>query len=149
MFLFNINVWVSKQIGKNTHTFLVKRGVATKRCFFLWTCVLQNVKSYRFVCPFLGNFGWCSKRTIKKGISGHFWKQKSGKTMTIFKRHDLVQGRVIIWSKLVSPPKKANLDQIITIKNCASTLLFKKYLLKSLFLWCFWQTLLKQQTWSR
>ena len=33
------------------HQFLVKRGVATKR--FLWTCVLQNVKSYRFC---LGHF---------------------------------------------------------------------------------------------
>ena len=39
------------------HQFLVKRGVATKR-FFLITCVLQNVKSYRFFLPlFWPNFG--------------------------------------------------------------------------------------------
>ena len=43
MFLFNMNVF-----GKKKHKFLVKRGVATKRFFVLSTCVLKNVKSYRF-----------------------------------------------------------------------------------------------------
>ena len=33
---------------KKKKHFLFKRGVATKRVFFLSTCVLQNVKSYRF-----------------------------------------------------------------------------------------------------
>ena len=42
------------------------------KTFFLWTCVLQNVRSYRFFAPFLPNFGWCSKNTIKIGISAKF-----------------------------------------------------------------------------
>ena len=51
--------WFQKtQVQK--HQFLVKRGVATER-FFLSTCVLQNVKSYRFLgglffCKFLAAF---------------------------------------------------------------------------------------------
>ena len=53
-FLFNINVFGFKKTQVEKHQFLVKRGVATKRFFFI-TCVLQNVKSYRFCfCPFLG-----------------------------------------------------------------------------------------------
>ena len=59
----------NKQLKKQK--FLVKRGVATKRVF-LWTCVLQNVKSYRFLGHFLANFGWCSKKHYKIGISAHF-----------------------------------------------------------------------------
>ena len=49
--LFNMNVF-----GFKKHNCLVKRGVAAKRAF-LSTCVLQNVKSYRFFwrlfCPIL------------------------------------------------------------------------------------------------
>ena len=48
---------VSKTKVEKQH-FLVKRGVATKRFLFLSTCVLQNVKSYRFLFAlFLANFG--------------------------------------------------------------------------------------------
>ena len=44
---------VSKQnqSWKSTN-FLSKGGL--QQMFFLWTCVLQDVKSYRFVCPFFG-----------------------------------------------------------------------------------------------
>ena len=48
MFLFNINVLVSKKNQVEKHQFFVQRGVATKRVFLI-TCVLQNVKSYRFL----------------------------------------------------------------------------------------------------
>ena len=43
----------NKELKKKT--FLVKRGVATKRGF-LSTCVLQNVKSYRFFWLFFWQF---------------------------------------------------------------------------------------------
>ena len=69
----------NKELKKNKN--LVKRGVATKRFFFLSICVLQNVKSYRF---FFGPFFWqfwvdVQKNTVKIGISAHFKKQKIGK----------------------------------------------------------------------
>ena len=55
---------VSKKAQVRKHQFLVKRGVATKR-FFLWTCVLQNVKSYRFLGGhFLGKFWLMFKKTL-------------------------------------------------------------------------------------
>ena len=79
MFLFNIIVFGFKKKQVEKHQFLVKRGVATKRVF-LWTCVLQNVKSYRFFgAIFLANFGWSSKNAIEIGISALFKKQKNGK----------------------------------------------------------------------
>ena len=58
-FLFNIMVFDFQTNNLKKH-FWFKRGVATKR-FFLSTCVLENVKSYRFFGPFFGNFGRCSK----------------------------------------------------------------------------------------
>ena len=48
MFLVSNN-----QIEK--HTCLVKKGGCNKT-FFLWACVLQNVKSYRFFCPLFAKF---------------------------------------------------------------------------------------------
>ena len=63
-FLFNINVFSFKK-NKLKSTKKQKKQIATKRVF-LSTCVLQNVKSYRFLfAPFLPNFGSCSKNTIK------------------------------------------------------------------------------------
>ena len=62
--------WFQKnQVEKQQ--FLVKRGVSTQRVF-LSTCVLQNVKSYRFFCHFLGNMWLMLKNTINLGISAHF-----------------------------------------------------------------------------
>ena len=46
---------VKKKNQIEKHKFLVKRWVATK-LFFLWTCVLQNVKSYRFFLPIFAMF---------------------------------------------------------------------------------------------
>ena len=72
-FLFNIKVVDFQTNNLQKKQFLVKRGVATKRFFFLSTCVLENVKSYRFFWAILlAIFGWCSKNTIKIGISAHF-----------------------------------------------------------------------------
>ena len=61
-FLFNIKVFDFQTSNLKNKKQMVKRGVATKR-FFLSTCVLENVKSYRFFvwAIFLAIFGWCSK----------------------------------------------------------------------------------------
>ena len=48
---FSTSMFLVKKNKVEKHQFLVKRGVATKRAF-LWACVLENVKSYRFFCPF-------------------------------------------------------------------------------------------------
>ena len=62
---------VSKQTTfKKTHFWGEKGGC--NNFFFVWTCVLQNVKSHRsFSPPFLPYFGGCSKNNIKIGISAH------------------------------------------------------------------------------
>ena len=71
-FLFNINVFSFKK-NKLKSTKKTKKNQMQQNDFFLWTCVLQNVKSYRlFFASFLPNFGWCSKNTIKIGISANF-----------------------------------------------------------------------------
>ena len=56
---------VSKK-PKLKNTFFQKKGGCNITGFFLWTCVLQNVKSYRFFWQFLWHFFGCfSKNTIK------------------------------------------------------------------------------------
>ena len=51
---------VSKQTTKKK-LFFVKRGVATKRFFFLQPVFCKMWKVIVFFAPFLPNFGWCSK----------------------------------------------------------------------------------------
>ena len=68
----------SRFFGFNTNNlkteFLVNKGVATKRCF-LSTCVLQNVKSYRFVFGhFFGNFWLMFKKHYKNRYFSTFQK---------------------------------------------------------------------------
>ena len=72
-FLFNIKVFGFKTKNLEKNIFWSKGGLQ-QNGFFLSTCVLQNVKSYRFFFGhfFLAIFGWCSKNTIKIGISAHF-----------------------------------------------------------------------------
>ena len=71
--------WVSKnQVEK--HQFLVKRGVATKRFFFMNLCFAKCKKlSFFWGAIFWANFGGCAKNTIKIGISALFKKAKNGK----------------------------------------------------------------------
>ena len=72
VFLCNIHVFSFKTNNLKNHQFLVNRGVCNKT-LFVSTCVLQNVKSCRFLGgPFLGKFWVMSKNTIKVGISAHF-----------------------------------------------------------------------------
>ena len=67
----------NKELKKKT--FFGQKGGCNKTVF-LSTCVLENVKSYRFFLPiFLAILGWCSKNTVKIGISAHFQRPKIGK----------------------------------------------------------------------
>ena len=70
--------WFQNKELKKKH-FLVKRGVATKRGF-LSTCVLQNVKSYRFFWGhFFGNFWLMFKKHYKNRYFSTFLKAKKWK----------------------------------------------------------------------
>ena len=147
-FLFNINVFGFKKQSWETPLF-GQKGSCNKTGF-LWTCVLENVKSYRFFWPiFLPNFGWCSKNTIKIGISAHFKKQN------VEKMHFevLLSGpsRCYYLGQVDCNLKMANLAQIITPQICARNFFFKK---KRCWNPCFysglWQTVFcTKQTWPR
>ena len=68
MFLFNMNVLVSKQTTLKTHTFLVKRGVATKRFFFNINLYFAKCEKLSFLGgggPCLGKLWLMFKNTIK------------------------------------------------------------------------------------
>ena len=52
MFMFNIYVVGFKKHKLKNTNFWSKGGL--QQNFILWTCVLQNVKSYRFGEPLLG-----------------------------------------------------------------------------------------------
>ena len=112
------------QVQKNT--FFQKRGGCNITGFFLWTCVLQNAKSYRFFLAFFGAFFGCfSKSTIKIGILAHFSKQKITKN-GIFGSYYLVQVGSYYLVQVDCVLKNANLDQIITSKIFARNFYFKK-----------------------
>ena len=54
MFLFNIIVFVFKKTKLKKHQILVKRGVATKRVFFMTLCFAKCEKLSFFLGPFFG-----------------------------------------------------------------------------------------------
>ena len=66
MFLFNIIVFGFKKNQVEKHQFLVKRGVATKRFFFMTLCFAKSEKLSFFGGSFFGKF-WLmfKKNTIK------------------------------------------------------------------------------------
>ena len=58
MFLFNIIVFGFKKTQVEKHQFLVKRGVATKRFFFMNLCFAKCEKlSFFLGATFWANFG--------------------------------------------------------------------------------------------
>ena len=143
-FLININVFgfknkqVKKKLKQKTPIF-GQEGSCNKR--FLWTCVLQMRKDIAFFClfPLLAILVDVQKH-YKNGYFNTFFKN-NGPKMTIFKRHHLGQGRVVIWDKLVSPNN--NLAQIITIQYCARTFFCQtKICWNPYSILLFWQTLL-------
>ena len=107
--LLNINVWFQKHKLKNTN-FWSNGGVATKR-FCLLACVLQNVKSYRFVALVLAKIWLMFKNTIQIGISAHFEKQKRTKMTSDY----LGQVRVLSGPSLLQH-KNGQLAQIKTLQ---------------------------------
>ena len=70
-FLFNINVFsFKKKQNWKAHIFGQKGGC--NKTVFLWTCVLQNVKSYRFFCPFFAQILVGRQKHYKIGVSAKF-----------------------------------------------------------------------------
>ena len=75
--------WEAQKTKKNK---LQQNGV------YLWTCVLQNVKSYRFFfCPFFANFWLMFKKHYKNRYFSKFLKAKNWKKNAFW--------GVIIWAK--------------------------------------------------
>ena len=106
---------------KKTH-FFKKRGVAQHNGFFLWTCVLQNVKSYRF---FLGIFWLFFKKHYKNRHFSTLFEATNYKKMAFLE--------VIIWSswKLLSGPswlrlKKRQLGPDNNFQNFCAQFFFPK-----------------------
>ena len=71
-FLFNIKVFDFQTNNLKKQELFGQKGGCNKTVFFLSTCVLENVKSYRFLCPFWGKFWVMFKKHYKIGISAHF-----------------------------------------------------------------------------
>ena len=80
VFLFNINVFGFKKTKVEKQQFLVKRGVATKRRFFINLCFAKYEKlSFLGGCPFLGKFWVLFKKHYKKRYFSTFLKPKIAK----------------------------------------------------------------------
>ena len=79
MFLFNINVFGFKKPKLKNNNFWWKGGLQQNGFFFIDLCFARCEKLSFFVAAFLVNFDWCSKRTIKIGISAHFYNKKKQK----------------------------------------------------------------------
>ena len=133
-FLFNIIVFGFKK-PKLKNTFFQKKGGCNKTGFFLWTCVLQNVKSYRFFFGiFFAFFGLFFKKHYKNRHFSTFFKAKNYKKNGIFGSYYLVQVGSYYLVQVDCILKNANLDQIITSKFFVHNFFSKKKGLKPLFL---------------
>ena len=73
-------------------------------------------------------------------------KRKRKQEKTIFNGYELVRVRVINWSKF-RVQKKANLDQLITIKICAGNLFALNICWNPYFI-PFLSNIVKKQTWT-
>ena len=113
------------QVQKNT--FFQKKGGLQHNGFFLWTCVLQNVKSYRFFFGIvLGIFWLFFKKHYKNRHFSTFFEAKNYKKNVIFGSYYLVQVGSYYLVQVDCVLKNANLDQIITSKIFARNFFFKK-----------------------
>ena len=126
------SVFFFKKCKFKKHQFF-KKNRGCNITVFLWTCVLQNVKSYRFLGGhFFAFFGCFSKNTIKIGISAHFSKQQNTKQWHVWKLLSGPSWKLLSgpsWKLLSGPSwvrlKNANLDQIIT-SNVLRAIWFSK-----------------------
>ena len=118
-FLFNINVFSFKKNNLKS----TKKTIATKR-FFLWTCVLQNVKSYLFFCPFFAKFWLMFKKHYKNRYFSKFLKAKKQKMHF----EVLLSGasRCYYLGQVDCIFKMTNLAQIITPQICARNFVSKE-----------------------
>ena len=86
--LFNMNVFGFKIKQLKKHQFFGQKGSCNKTFFFI-TCVLKNVKSYRFFCPlFFAKFWLMFKKHCKNRYFSTFSKAQK---MTILQGYYLGQ----------------------------------------------------------
>ena len=140
--------WFQNKELRKKH-FLVKRGVATKRVFFLWTCVLENVKSYRFFWGhFFGNFWLMFKKHYKNRYFSTFFKAKKWKKMAISKVNNWATCKVNNWATF-GPLKNRQRGPVINFANFGFPFfIFKKICWNPYFYSVFWKTFFyKKQTW--
>ena len=119
--------WFQKNKLKNT--FFQKKGGCNKTGFFLWTCVLQNVKSYRFffgIFFFFAFFWFFFKKHYKNRHFSTFFKAKNYKKNGIFGSYYLVQVGSYYLVQVDCILKNANLDQIITSNFFVHNFFFQK-----------------------
>ena len=122
--------WFQKHKLKNTNFW--SKGGCNKS--FVFTCFfLQNVKSCRCVCPFLGQIWLMFTKTLLNRYFSTFLKAKNMK-------NDHFEGLLSGPSKgyylgqVCCNIKMANMAQIISLQIFARTLFFQKKVLKPLFL---------------
>ena len=147
-FLFNIIVFGFKKPKLKNTNFWSKGGLQHNG-FFLWTCVLQNVKSYRFLGFFLANFWLLFKKHYKNRHFSTFFKANNYKK-GIFECYYLVQVDCYYLVQVGCVLKNANLDQIITFRFLARNCFSKKKRWNPYFFSVFDnRCFIEKQTWTR
>ena len=149
-FLFNIIVFGFKKTSWK-HIFS-KKGGLQQNGFFLWTCVLQNVKSYRFFLGIFFAFFWLFfKKHYKNRHFSTFFKAKNYKKNGIFGSYYLVQVGSYYLVQVDCILKNANLDQIITSNFFVHNFFFQKKRVETPIFIVFFgnRCFRKKQTWTR
>ena len=143
MFFFNINVFGFKKQTWKTPIFVQKGGC--NKTFFFQPVFCKMWEVIGFLPIFLPNFGWCSKKHYKKGISAQFQKQK-----IYFEVLLSGPGRCYYLGQVDCNLKMANLAQIITPQISARHFFEKQMCWNPYVYSVFGQTVFcKKQTWPR
>ena len=147
-FLFNIKVFGLKTKNLERNMFWSKGGLQ-QNGVFLWTCVLENVKSYRFFFGhFFGNSWLMFKKHRKNRYFSTFLKAKKWKKMTISKVNNWATCKVNNWATF-GPLKNRQRGPVINFANFGFPFfIFKKICWNPYFYSVFWKTIFyKKQTW--
>ena len=129
---------VSKKTKLKNTNFWSKGGLQHTG-YFLWTCVLQNVKSYRFWFFFLANFWLFFKKHYNNRHFSTFFKAKNYKKRHFWK---LLSGPS--WKLLSGPSwvrlKKRQLGPDNNFQNFSAQFCFQKKGWTPYFYSVFWQS---------
>ena len=116
--------WFENKELRKKH-FLVKRGVATKRGFFMNLCFGKCQKLSFFFGHFFGNSWLMFKKHCKNRYFSTFLKAKNEKKMTISKVNNWATCKVNNWATF-GPLKIGNVAQLLTLQILGSPFLFLK-----------------------